>query len=69
ANLQRVPLDQLEVPRRVRISLDYEKDQVAFFDADRRSLIFTFPTASFNGERVRPWFLVWGEGSQITLCP
>ncbi|KFQ28351.1 Butyrophilin subfamily 1 member A1, partial [Merops nubicus] len=67
-SLERVPLYQIQVPSRVRVSLDYEKGQVAFFDADRRALIFTFPAASFKGERVLPWFLVWGEGSQITLC-
>ncbi|XP_065715855.1 E3 ubiquitin-protein ligase TRIM7-like [Patagioenas fasciata] len=68
-SLERVPLHQLDVPRRVRVSLDYDKGHVAFFDADKRSLIFTFPAASFGGERVQPWFLVWGEGSQITLRP
>ncbi|NXO02802.1 TRI15 protein, partial [Rhinopomastus cyanomelas] len=57
------------VPRRVRVSLDYEKGQVDFFDADRRSLIFTFAAAAFHGQSVWPWFLVWGEGAQITLKP
>ncbi|GAB0201530.1 zinc finger protein RFP-like [Grus japonensis] len=68
-SLERIPLYQIQVPRRVRVSLDYEKGQVAFFDADKRALIFTFPAASFKGESVHPWFLVWSEGSQITLCP
>ncbi|XP_010155034.1 PREDICTED: tripartite motif-containing protein 7-like, partial [Eurypyga helias] len=68
-SLERIPLYQIQVPRRIRISLDYEKGQVAFFDADKRALIFTFPAASFKGERIHPWFLVWSEGSQITLCP
>ncbi|NXD88500.1 BT1A1 protein, partial [Halcyon senegalensis] len=67
-SLERVPLCQIQVPRRVRISLDYEKGQVAFFDAERRTLIFAFPAASFKGESVQPWFLVWGEGSQLSLC-
>ncbi|NXT30461.1 TRI15 protein, partial [Syrrhaptes paradoxus] len=68
-SLERVPLYQIPVPSRVRVSLDHENGQVAFFDADRRALIFTFPAASFKGESVRPWFLVWSEGSQLTLCP
>uniref|UniRef100_A0A8C0FPH6 TRI27 protein n=1 Tax=Bubo bubo TaxID=30461 RepID=A0A8C0FPH6_BUBBB len=68
-SLERIPLYQIQVPRRVRIALDYEKGQVAFFDADKRALIFTFPAASFKGDSVHPWFLVWSEGSQITLCP
>ncbi|XP_074710405.1 zinc finger protein RFP-like isoform X2 [Strix uralensis] len=68
-SLERIPLYQIQVPRRVRVALDYEKGQVAFFDADKRALIFTFPAASFKGDSVHPWFLVWSEGSQITLCP
>ncbi|XP_055648471.1 E3 ubiquitin-protein ligase TRIM7-like isoform X2 [Falco peregrinus] len=68
-SLERIPLYQIQVPRRVRVSLDYEKGQVAFFDADKRALIFTFPAVSFKGESIHPWFLVWSEGSQITLCP
>ncbi|NXG70878.1 TRI15 protein, partial [Baryphthengus martii] len=68
-SLERIPLHQIQVPKKVRVTLDYEKGQVAFFDADRRSSIFAFPAASFGGERVHPWFLVWSEGSQLTLCP
>lgn len=68
-SLERIPLYQIQVPRRVRVSLDYEKGQVAFFDADKRALIFTFAAASFKGESIHPWFLVWSKGSQITLCP
>ncbi|NWQ92676.1 BT1A1 protein, partial [Burhinus bistriatus] len=52
--LERIPLYQIQVPRRVRIALDYEKGQVAFFDADKRALIFTFPAASFKGDRIHP---------------
>ncbi|XP_009074609.1 PREDICTED: tripartite motif-containing protein 10-like [Acanthisitta chloris] len=68
-SLERIPLYQVQVPKKVKVSLDYEKGQVAFFDADKKVLIFTFPAASFKGESVHPWFLVWSEGSQITLCP
>ncbi|NXP49834.1 TRI27 protein, partial [Heliornis fulica] len=57
-SLERIPLYQIQVPSRVRVSLDYEKGQVAFFDADRKALIFAFPAASFKGESVHPWFLV-----------
>ncbi|NXG03493.1 TRI15 protein, partial [Sakesphorus luctuosus] len=66
-SLQRIPLPQFPVPRRVRVSLDYPRGQVAFFDAERRALLFTFSAASFGGERVQPWFLVWGKGAQLTL--
>ncbi|KFP60890.1 Tripartite motif-containing protein 10, partial [Cariama cristata] len=46
------------VPRKIRISLDYEWGEVAFFDVDNKIPIFTFPPASFAGERIRPWFWV-----------
>ncbi|NXA43883.1 BT2A2 protein, partial [Eudromia elegans] len=42
------------VPRRIRVSLDYEWGQVAFSDAESRAPIFTFPPAAFAGERLRP---------------
>ncbi|KFP72176.1 Butyrophilin subfamily 1 member A1, partial [Acanthisitta chloris] len=58
-SLERIPLYQVQVPKKVKVSLDYEKGQVAFFDADKKVLIFTFPAASFKGESVHPWFLVW----------
>ncbi|NXX73868.1 BT1A1 protein, partial [Urocolius indicus] len=53
-SLERVPLPQTRVPRRVRVSLDCDKGQVAFYDADERVLIFTFPAASFKGETLHP---------------
>uniref|UniRef100_G1MPQ5 Uncharacterized protein n=1 Tax=Meleagris gallopavo TaxID=9103 RepID=G1MPQ5_MELGA len=67
SSFERMTLSQIQVPKRVRVTLDYESGQVAFFDADKRALIFIFPSASFKGESIHPWFLVWGEGSQITL--
>ncbi|NWU07811.1 TRI15 protein, partial [Cephalopterus ornatus] len=66
---ERVPLALARVPRRVRVSLDHDGGRVAFFDAEARALIFAFPGASFGGRRGRPWFLVWGEGARLTLCP
>ncbi|OXB53506.1 hypothetical protein ASZ78_003405 [Callipepla squamata] len=67
SSFERMTLPQIPIPRRVRVTLDYEGGQVAFFDADKRALIFIFPSASFKGESIHPWFLVWSEGSQITL--
>ncbi|XP_051632118.1 E3 ubiquitin-protein ligase TRIM7-like [Manacus candei] len=67
--LERVPLARVRVPRRVRVSLDHDGGRVAFLDAERRALIFAFPAAAFGGRRVHPWFLVWGEGARIALCP
>uniref|UniRef100_A0A8C3HM01 RING-type E3 ubiquitin transferase n=1 Tax=Chrysemys picta bellii TaxID=8478 RepID=A0A8C3HM01_CHRPI len=53
------PLPLSRVPRRIWVYLDYKQGQVAFFNADNESLIFTFPPASFAGERIRPLFVVW----------
>ncbi|XP_025055604.1 zinc finger protein RFP-like [Alligator sinensis] len=56
------------VPRKVCITLDYEGGLVTFSDADNNDPIFTFPPASFTGERIHPWFWV-GERSLLILCP
>uniref|UniRef100_A0A6J0V2K0 Zinc finger protein RFP-like n=1 Tax=Pogona vitticeps TaxID=103695 RepID=A0A6J0V2K0_9SAUR len=56
-----VPITPLPLscsPRRIRVSLDYEKEQVEFFNADTKDSIFIFPSASFCGERVFPFFKV-----------
>uniref|UniRef100_A0A452HXU8 RING-type E3 ubiquitin transferase n=1 Tax=Gopherus agassizii TaxID=38772 RepID=A0A452HXU8_9SAUR len=61
------PLSLSCVPSRIQVSLDCEQGQVAFFSADSEDPIFTFPSTSFMGERLRPFFWVWGIGSQLTL--
>ncbi|NXH15689.1 TRI10 protein, partial [Bucco capensis] len=48
------PLELAKVPRKIRISLDYEWGEVTFFDVDNQSPIFRFPPAAFRGERIRP---------------
>ncbi|XP_065271257.1 zinc finger protein RFP-like [Emys orbicularis] len=55
------------VPSRVWVCLDCDEGQVAFFDADNKSPIFTFAPASFNGERIRPWLSVWYSETQLRL--
>uniref|UniRef100_A0A8C3FBU8 B30.2/SPRY domain-containing protein n=1 Tax=Chrysemys picta bellii TaxID=8478 RepID=A0A8C3FBU8_CHRPI len=49
---------RIQGPRRIRVYLDYERGQVAFFDAGTRDPIFTFPPASFAGERIPPTPLI-----------
>ncbi|NXK21075.1 BT3A3 protein, partial [Arenaria interpres] len=61
------PLDLPRVPKKIRISLDYDWGEVAFFDAEKESLIFTFSPVSFGGERIRPWF--WVELGVLSLIP
>ncbi|XP_043352767.1 butyrophilin subfamily 1 member A1-like isoform X6 [Dermochelys coriacea] len=58
-----------EVLRKLGIYLDYERGQVTVFDADKEAPIFTFPTASFNRERVFPLLWLWGTESELRLCP
>nr|XP_025040338.1 butyrophilin subfamily 1 member A1-like [Pelodiscus sinensis]XP_025040339.1 butyrophilin subfamily 1 member A1-like [Pelodiscus sinensis]XP_025040340.1 butyrophilin subfamily 1 member A1-like [Pelodiscus sinensis] len=69
ATYPRSQLNLRWVPRRIRIFLDYDLGQVAFFDADKGALIFAFPTASFSEEGIRPFFWVWDMESQLRLCP
>lgn len=59
ANLRLNPL-----PRRIRVSLDYEGGRVAFFSADDDIPILVYTRASFNGERVFPWFKM-GMGARL----
>ncbi|NWS77903.1 TRI27 protein, partial [Crotophaga sulcirostris] len=59
ANLRLNPL-----PRRLRVSLDYEGGRVAFFSADDDALILVYTRAAFNGERVFPWFKM-GMGARL----
>uniref|UniRef100_A0A8C4VW05 Uncharacterized protein n=1 Tax=Gopherus evgoodei TaxID=1825980 RepID=A0A8C4VW05_9SAUR len=60
-----LPLNQ--ATSRMRVSLDCERGQVTFFDAENQGLVFTFPPASFTGEKIRPWLQV--GRSQLRLCP
>ncbi|XP_039373109.1 E3 ubiquitin-protein ligase TRIM41-like [Mauremys reevesii] len=53
---QFIPLSLSRAPRRIRVYLDCEGGRVAFFDAGCGDPIFTFPLASFAGERIRPFF-------------
>ncbi|XP_074020842.1 zinc finger protein RFP-like [Numenius arquata] len=56
------------VPKRIRICLDYEEGRVVFSDAESKERIFAFPPASFQGERVFPWFMVMWH-AQLKLLP
>lgn len=51
-------------PKKIRVFLDYEEGHVEFFDADTDELIFSFHSASFSGERIRPFFWLW-SGVQL----
>ncbi|XP_075594609.1 butyrophilin subfamily 2 member A2-like [Balearica regulorum gibbericeps] len=71
------PTSLFWAPRRFWVCLDCTQGLVTFIDADSGVEIFTFPSASFNGEIIRPWFLLGTEETQLclrdstsgTLCP
>lgn len=63
------PLPLTCIPRRMHISLDYEKGQVAFSNADTDVPIFTFLPALFKGERIHLWLWVWDKESWLRLSP
>ncbi|NXL88518.1 TRI27 protein, partial [Alectura lathami] len=52
------------LPTRIRVSLDYEGERVAFFSSDDDAPILVYTRASFNGERVLPWFKM-GMGARL----
>uniref|UniRef100_A0A8D0GAT2 Zinc finger protein RFP-like n=1 Tax=Sphenodon punctatus TaxID=8508 RepID=A0A8D0GAT2_SPHPU len=60
------PLALNTCPKRIWVYLDHTGGQVGFSDADTGIPIFIFPTATFTGERIRPWFQVL-LGSQLRL--
>ncbi|KAM9168463.1 butyrophilin subfamily 3 member A2-like [Mergus octosetaceus] len=51
----------------ISVCLDCTQRQVSFINADNVVEIFTFTEASFNGESIRPWFLLWTQGIQLCL--
>uniref|UniRef100_A0A8C0H1X7 Zinc finger protein RFP-like n=1 Tax=Chelonoidis abingdonii TaxID=106734 RepID=A0A8C0H1X7_CHEAB len=55
-------------PSRIRVCLDCDRGQVTFIDAGDKAPIFTFPSGSVPGGRIRPWIWVW-KGSRLSLCP
>nr|XP_056701848.1 tripartite motif-containing protein 10-like [Euleptes europaea] len=48
--------------KRIRVCLNYDGGQVAFFDAKRAALLYAFSEASFSGETLHPFFAVYDKG-------
>uniref|UniRef100_A0A8B9VWD7 Uncharacterized protein n=1 Tax=Anas zonorhyncha TaxID=75864 RepID=A0A8B9VWD7_9AVES len=55
------------VPTRIWVCLNCTHGQVSFINADNGVKIFTFTEASFNGESIRPWFLLVTKRIQLCL--
>ncbi|NXA57463.1 BT1A1 protein, partial [Nothocercus julius] len=63
---QRTVFSEIQTPKRIRVSLDYEGGRVSFFSVDEKTPVFTFPLVSFNGIKVYPW--VWlGPGTCLKM--
>lgn len=52
------------LPRRLRVSLDYEGGRVGFFSPEEEVPILVYTRASFKGEKVFPWFKM-GLGARL----
>uniref|UniRef100_A0A670HVN8 E3 ubiquitin-protein ligase TRIM7-like n=1 Tax=Podarcis muralis TaxID=64176 RepID=A0A670HVN8_PODMU len=63
------PLALAKEPQKIRVSLDYERGQVQFSDADTDGLIFTYHTGSFSEEKLRPFFQVRSCGTALKCWP
>nr|XP_056700398.1 E3 ubiquitin-protein ligase TRIM7-like [Euleptes europaea] len=46
------------VPKMIRVSLNNDEGRVAFFDAERETLLYEYSDASFSGETIFPFFWV-----------
>ncbi|KYO29218.1 hypothetical protein Y1Q_0005910 [Alligator mississippiensis] len=53
---------------RVRVYLDRAGGKVSFLNANTAAPIFTFPLASFTGERIQPWFWVVSGEVKLRQC-
>ncbi|KAL8213181.1 UNVERIFIED_CONTAM: hypothetical protein K2H54_061154 [Gekko kuhli] len=62
------PLSLSSVPQRIRVSLNYAGGQVAFFDADRATLLSLFSEAFFSRETLQPLFIV-GKNGCLSVSP
>ncbi|KYO21511.1 zinc finger protein RFP-like [Alligator mississippiensis] len=55
------------LPSRVQVCLDYAEGQVSILNANTKAPIFTFPPALFAGDRIHPWFYLFGPGAEFRL--
>ncbi|XP_062977812.1 thaicobrin-like [Elgaria multicarinata webbii] len=55
------PLALLQEPTKVRVMLNYEGGQVAFFDADTLDMLYVYSDIFFSGETILPFLFLIGE--------
>uniref|UniRef100_A0A8C3HMF0 RING-type E3 ubiquitin transferase n=1 Tax=Chrysemys picta bellii TaxID=8478 RepID=A0A8C3HMF0_CHRPI len=56
-------------PTRILVCLEYEEGLVTFIDIDSMARIFSFPSASFTGEKIFPFFRVGDMQTHLRLLP
>ncbi|KAM9120044.1 zinc finger protein RFP-like [Pangshura tecta] len=56
-------------PTRILVCLEYEEGLVTFIDVDSMARIFSFPSASFTGEKIFPFFRVGDMQTHLRLLP
>ncbi|XP_032997867.1 E3 ubiquitin-protein ligase TRIM11-like [Lacerta agilis] len=61
------PLSLREKPKRIRVTLDYERGHVSFSDADSGAKLYMFSEASFSGETLLPFFYLRGEKTHLRI--
>ncbi|KAM9120302.1 butyrophilin subfamily 1 member A1-like isoform 2-T2 [Pangshura tecta] len=61
------PLQLESAPRIVRVHLDCEQGNLAFYNAEGMSHIFTFTGCS--QKPLFPFFVLWSSGTQLTILP
>ncbi|XP_077187411.1 E3 ubiquitin-protein ligase TRIM39-like [Paroedura picta] len=62
------PLPLSSDPQRIRVSLNYVGGQVAFFDADKATLLSLYSEAFFSRETLHPYFSVIQKG-YLSISP
>ncbi|XP_042658094.1 butyrophilin subfamily 1 member A1 isoform X2 [Tyto alba] len=60
-------LSMSPLPRRIWVCLDCTQGLVTFINARNGAELFTFLPASFDGERLRPWFWLETENTKLSL--
>ncbi|XP_061475694.1 E3 ubiquitin-protein ligase TRIM7-like [Rhineura floridana] len=53
---------------RIRVTINYERGQVSFSNADTTVLLYTFPEVSFFGETLLPFFSLWRNKTYLTIA-
>ncbi|XP_032998388.1 zinc finger protein RFP-like [Lacerta agilis] len=62
-----LPLSLFWEPKRIRVTLDYEGEEVSFSDADSGTELYTFSGAPFSGDTILPFFHLSGDKTHFRI--